>query len=167
MNKYKLMFLLAVAVWVVVIACTMTTPAKTEDMPLPTEEGRLPGDETPAVEVLTYEDWFRMTANHVEDCTITHYCAEQYTHICGTGGGITATGVPVTPYWTCAVDPNVIPFGAEVMVDYGDSVAFYKAQDCGGSIDGNHIDLAVTAHEEALEEGVKTADVYWLFGEVS
>ena len=82
--------------------------------------------------------------------------------LCGTGDGITATGVPVTPDWTCAVDPSVIPFGADVMVDYGDSVAFYKAQDGGGAIKSNHIDLAVDTHQNALKAGKTTATVYWM-----
>lgn len=117
-----------------------------------------------AEEAVTYEDWFRANASVIEDCKITHYCCEIREHICGTGTGITATGAPVTSGWTCAVDPTVISFGSDVMVDYGDSVAFYKAQDRGGAIKGNHIDLAVETHSEALEAGKKTATVYWLGG---
>ena len=119
----------------------------------------------PAAEPIPYEDHFRDAAHMVEDCTITYYCAEKRPHICGTGDGITATGTPVTPYWTCAVDPSVIPYGATVMVDWGDSVAFYEAQDCGSAVDGSHIDLAVATHEEALQLGRKTATVYWLMEE--
>ena len=115
----------------------------------------------PAAEPVTYEDLFRQNGNRIDDCRITHYCCEPYAHICGDGDGLTATEVPVTPYWTCAVDPSVIPYGAEVMVDYGDSVAFYKAQDCGSGVDGRHIDLAVETHAEADQLGVKYATVYW------
>jgi 3D (Asp-Asp-Asp) domain-containing protein len=115
-----------------------------------------------AKEPVTFEDWFRENANRIDDCQLTHYCSEKRAHVCGTGDGITATGVPVTPYWTCAVDKNVIPYGAVVMVDYGDRVEFWKAQDCGASVDGKHLDLAVTTHDEAMELGIKQASVYWL-----
>lgn len=115
-----------------------------------------------AEEPVTYEDWFRENANVIPACKLTHYCTEQYEHICGTGDGITSTGVPVTAGWTCAVDPSVIPYGAEVMVDYGGTVEFWKAQDCGAAIKGNHIDLAVETHNEAKELGVKYATIYWM-----
>lgn len=129
----------------------------------PVEVVIINGDtEKEAAPVETYEEWFRKNANKIDGCRITYYCAEQRNHICGTGDGITATGTPVIPYWTCAVDPSVIPYWSDVLVDYGDSWAFYSAQDCGGSIKGNKIDLAVTGHQEALENGVKEATVYWL-----
>lgn len=118
-----------------------------------------------AQEPATHADWVRENGNIIEGCKLTRYCVEKRRHICGTGDGITATGVPVTPYWTCAVDPKVIPYGAEVMVDYGTHVDFYQAQDCGAWIKGNHIDLAVTSHAEAKDYGVEHADVYWVFRE--
>ena len=114
---------------------------------------------------VTHADWVRENGNLIEDCTLTHYCTEKRRHICGTGDGVTATGVAATPYWTCAVDPCVIPYGAEVMIDYGTHVEFYQAQDCGAWINGNHIDLAVATHDEALQAGVAQADVYWVFRE--
>ena len=116
----------------------------------------------PAQEPVTYEDEFRATANRIDECMITHYCCEKRPHICGTGDGLTSTGAPVTAYWSCAVDKSVIPYGAEVMVDYGDGVVeFRKAQDCGAWIKGDHIDLAVESHTEAEDLGIKYATVYW------
>lgn len=120
------------------------------------------GVDVEAQEPETYEDWFRANANQIGSCRITHYCAELRPHICGTGDGLTANGGPVIPYWTCAVDPGVIPYGSEVMVDFGDRVAFYSAQDCGPAIKGNRLDLAVTTHTEAEDLGVKEAVVYWI-----
>jgi 3D (Asp-Asp-Asp) domain-containing protein len=128
-----------------------------EDMEVPLTE-----PEPVAQEPVTYEDWFRANATAAGEFKLTHYCTELYPHICGTGDGLTSTGVPVTPYWTCAVDPSVIPYGAAVMVDYGDRVEFWKAQDRGPSVKGNHLDLAVTTHDEAEELGIKQASVYWL-----
>lgn len=102
-------------------------------------------------------------ANRIDNVEITHYCSELYPHICGTGDGITASGNVITPYLTVAVDPDVIPLGSEVMIDYGDGeIHYYLAQDTGGSIKGNHIDVAVSTHDEALELGKKTATVYFI-----
>lgn len=86
---------------------------------------------------------------------ITYYCCEKRPHICGTGDGLTATGVPVEP-GICAVDPEVIPLGSTVIVD-GTS---YLAADVGGAIKGQRIDIAVATHAEALELGVATAEVF-------
>lgn len=98
----------------------------------------------------------------IEDVTVTHYCTELYPHICGTGDGITASGMRVAPYTTVAVDPDVIPLGSDVLVDYGDGVIhYYRADDVGAWVKGNHIDVAVKYHDEAEQLGVKTATVYW------
>lgn len=167
----RLSLILSIILWAVLIAALLVVPAESKeadqpDPPAPKDlmqEAALSFADVnaEAAQPLTYEDLFRDTATVLTDCTITYYCAEQRPHICGTGSGLTATGTPVTPGWTCAVDPGIIPYGSEVMVDYGDSVAFYKAQDCGGAIQGNHIDLAVQTHAEALKLGVKTATVYF------
>lgn len=99
-------------------------------------------------------------ANVIEDCEVTHYdCCVQ---CCGKDDGITASGVKATPGVTVAVDPAVIPLGSDVMVDYGDGeIHYYRADDVGGSVKGNHIDLCVAAHEEAQQLGRQTATVYW------
>ena len=98
----------------------------------------------------------------IENCVVTYYCAERFAHICGTGDGITAAGVQITPGVTCAVDPAVIPFGSIVCVDYGDGVLHeYIAQDSGAWVNEDHIDICVETHGEALELGRKTATVYW------
>ena len=107
-------------------------------------------------------------ATKLEDVTITHYCSELRPHICGTGDGITASGRRVTPYVSVAVDPAVIPLGSDVLVDYGDGeIHYYRADDTGAWVEGNHIDLAVTAHDEALDLGIKKATVYWVAEEES
>ena len=98
----------------------------------------------------------------VRNCTVTYYCCEKRAHICGGGTGKTATGTDVTAGRSAAVDPNVIPLGAEIFVDYGDGVLHsYIAEDTGSAVLGGHVDLAVATHEEALELGVREATVWW------
>lgn len=100
-------------------------------------------------------------ANVIEDCTVTHYavCVE----CCGKTDGITKSGVKATPYVTAAVDPEIIPLGSDVLVDYGDGdIQYYRADDTGGAVHGAHIDLCVGSYDEAMQMGVKTATVYWV-----
>ena len=90
------------------------------------------------------------TKTYLGDFTITYYCTENYSHICG-GGGTTAFGTQVTPYQTAAVDTSVIPFGTKLYIE---GVGYRIAEDRGGAVKGNKIDLAVTTHEEALNLGI-------------
>lgn len=89
--------------------------------------------------------------------TITHYCKENYPHICNDGDATqTATGTVPTAGRTIAVDPSVIPYGSEVVID-GHT---YIAEDCGGAIKGNRIDIVVDTHSEALQLGKYTTEVF-------
>ena len=90
------------------------------------------------------------TKTYLGDFTITYYCTENYSHTCG-GGGTTASGTQVTPYQTAAVDTSVIPFGTKLYIE---GVGYRIAEDRGGAVKGNKIDLAVTTHEEALNLGI-------------
>lgn len=122
-----------------------------------TDNGRLSGDDTPAQEPLRLDQ-----AHVLEGVTITHY--DVCSKCCGKTDGITASGAHATPYSTVAVDPSVIPLGAELLVDYGDGAGLrrYRAEDTGAAVKGDHIDLCVGSHAEALQLGVKTATVYWM-----
>jgi 3D (Asp-Asp-Asp) domain-containing protein len=89
--------------------------------------------------------------------TITHYCTEGYRHICNNGLPLrTFTGNTPIPYSTIAVDPNLIPLGSIVLIDGKE----YLADDIGGGINGRHIDICVTYHEEALQLGRKEIEVF-------
>ena len=88
---------------------------------------------------------------------ITYYCAEKYPHICNAGPPYkTASGTVVTAGRTIAVDPAVIPLGTPVVINGH----VYIAEDTGGAIDGNRIDIAVNTHQEALNLGVDVFKVY-------
>ena len=56
----------------------------------------------------------------------------------------------MTPYRTIAVDPKVIPLGSRVEING----QIYIAEDTGGAIKGNRIDMCVSSHAEAYRRGV-------------
>lgn len=93
--------------------------------------------------------------DYVGKCKITYYCCEEYPHICGNGDGLTATGTQVEP-GIVAVDPDVIELGSTVIIEGTE----YLAADTGGAIKGMRVDVCVNDHEEALELGTHTADVW-------
>lgn len=75
--------------------------------------------------------------------------------------GITATGTKATEGRTIAVDPKVIGYGSVVYFEGMDGLETgYVAEDCGGAIKGNEIDLYFESHEDALEWGVRELEVF-------
>lgn len=77
----------------------------------------------------------------------TAYCTEQYPHICGEGHGITASGQPIQAGVTVAADQSIFPYGT---VLYIEGIGIRIVQDKGGAVQGNHLDVAVDTHENAL-----------------
>ena len=75
---------------------------------------------------------------------------------CGKCDGITATGTKATAGRTIAVDPSFIPYGTEVIIN-GNT---YIAEDCGGAIKGNRVDIYFATHQEALNFGRRTVTAY-------
>lgn len=158
-------------------AAALTIPAISEtSAPEIRDDGRVPRDDIPATRtccMLLDDDTYARPENElieaallgkahiIKDCTVTHY--DCCVACCGKDDGITASGVQATPGVTAAVDPDVIPLGSDVLVDYGDGeIHYYRADDTGGAVKGNHIDLCVGSHEEALQMGRRTATVYWV-----
>lgn len=87
---------------------------------------------------------------------ISHYCS--CSKCCGPYVGVTAWGGPLRADYTIAVDPKVIPKLAKVEIDGYEGIRV--AEDCGGAIKGNRIDVAVASHEEAMRLGVVYRDVW-------
>lgn len=88
--------------------------------------------------------------------TVTHYCLENYPHICNDGDcSYTASGQAPIPYYTVAADSS-IPFGTKLLIDGQE----YEVMDRGGAITTGKLDIAVATHDEALELGVIKKDVY-------
>lgn len=85
---------------------------------------------------------------------LTAYCP--CSRCCGKSDGITATGAAATAGRTIAVDPRVIPYGSQIEINGH----IYTAEDCGGGIKNNKIDIFFNTHQEALNFGMKYADIY-------
>ena len=74
----------------------------------------------------------------------------------------TSTGTIPKEGRTIAVDPKVIPYGSIVYIqDYG----YFIAEDCGGAIKSNRIDIFTASHETAIQQGKKVANV-WILGRI-
>ena len=72
-------------------------------------------------------------------------------------GNITSTGTRPQVNRTIAVDPRVIPYGSKVYIEgYGT----YVAEDCGGAIKGNIIDIYMSSYNECIQFGRRKAKVY-------
>lgn len=80
---------------------------------------------------------------------VTAYCP--CVKCCGKSDGITATGVKAKQGRTIAVDPKYIPYGTKIIIN-GNT---YIAEDCGGNIKGNRLDIYFDSHQEALAFGVQ------------
>jgi 3D (Asp-Asp-Asp) domain-containing protein len=84
--------------------------------------------------------------------TLTAYSAAYSKH-----NGITYSGVKATEGRTVAVDPQVVPLGWWVYIEgYG----FRRAEDTGGLIKGNKLDIFFESNEVAKQFGVKKRTVY-------
>lgn len=94
--------------------------------------------------------------NVVKEVNVT---ATAYTAYCEGCIGITKTGVDLIKNpdaRVIAVDPSVIPLGSKVYVEgYG----YARAEDTGGAIKGNRIDIYMEKEKDALKYGVQDVKV--------
>lgn len=123
-------------------------PEETEDYGTQPAEAELSGETitTSGGQVLTYVDVLSVEA--------TAYC----------GGGTTATGTPAR-YGAIAVDPDVIPYGTRMYIVSDDGNWIYgeaTAEDCGGAINGNIIDLYFDSYNTCIQFGRRNCTVYIL-----
>ena len=95
-----------------------------------------------------------MYGEELGEFKITYYCPCELCN--GSNAGQSATGAPLIQGRTIAVDPNVIPYGTQVII--GGHV--FTAEDCGGAIKGNRIDIFVNEHAVCEALGTMNAHVY-------
>ena len=105
----------------------------------------------PTGEVLTYthSDLFKATA---------------YTSWYADMTGTTATGTKAR-VGAIAVDPKVIPYGTRMFIVTNDGQYVYgiaTAEDCGGGVKGNHVDLFFDTVYECNQFGVRQCTIYFL-----
>ena len=80
------------------------------------------------------------------------------------GYGITASGTRAK-YGTVAVDPRVIPLGTRMYIESADGSFVYGycvAEDTGGAIKGNKVDLFFNSYNECMQFGRRNVNVYIL-----
>ena len=120
----------------------------------PVDADKLPGEDKPA------EGSAELTIGEpLGEFKLTAYCPCM--NCCGKTDGITSTGTLAAEGRTIAVDPRVIPYGSTVTIYFADGTSHtYTAEDCGGAIKENRIDVFFDDHQAAREFGVQTAYVY-------
>ncbi|MBQ6998168.1 MAG: DUF348 domain-containing protein [Clostridia bacterium] len=102
------------------------------------------------------------TYSKVITCTATAYDASYESN--GPWGPITATGKALASGMV-AVDPRVIPLGTKLYIEAPDGSWVYGysvAEDTGGAIKGNKVDLFFPSSYKVRQFGRRTANVYIL-----
>ena len=95
------------------------------------------------------------TGTYAGQFVLTGYCPCAL--CCGKTNGITACGTLATANHTIAADSR-FSFGTKMVING----VIYTVEDRGGAIKGNRIDIFFTTHQDALNFGRQTADVYIL-----
>ena len=146
-----------------VLSETVTRAPVTEVIAIGTGEETITADPTdmpviadgyitlPTGEVLTYTD------------TVT-IRATAYTHTDAGCDMTTYTGTTVHK-GTVAVDPRYIPYGTRMFIVSNDGAYVYGisvAEDCGGDIKGDRMDLYFPTYNECIQFGRRVCTVYFL-----
>ncbi len=108
--------------------------------------------------ILTTASGSEMAYTQVLRCRATAYTTQRQSW------KLTATGTTAR-VGAIAVDPDVIPYGTRMFIVSSDGSITYgvaTAEDCGGSIQGNRIDLFFDTYDECIQFGVRDCDVYLL-----
>lgn len=145
---------LGATILLIAISILATSAQAVETEETPSVEEHDPAWDKPATEYAYCDDVF------LGEFTLTAYCPDSC--CCGKwASGYTATGTLATEGRTIAVDPKVIPYGTRVLLIWPDGTQHsYIAEDCGGGVNGNHIDVFFNDHQTARVFGVQNAMVY-------
>ena len=137
MNK-----LLCIAIATLLLSIAMVIPTESVAEPIPVTET------TTIIETTTEPPRNIMTVTATAYCPCVKCCGKW-------ADGITASGVKAKANHTIAVDKRVIPLGTHIIYNGKE----YVAEDTGGAIKGNKIDIYFDSHEEALEFGRQTIEI--------
>lgn len=167
----RFFFACLMAVLAIFTAVALTTPVKSQEPVVITDELAQPVGpaqcwEAPDIpedlENEKIEAALLTEANVIEDCTVTWYTADT----CGKkpgdpAYGITYSGLPVIEHLTCAVDTSTIPLYSDVFVQYADgAIEQLWATDTG--VKGNHIDIYTPDYDYAIQCGRQSLTVWWV-----
>jgi 3D (Asp-Asp-Asp) domain-containing protein len=97
------------------------------------------------------------TSNSALNIVATAYAPGPHDN--GKWGNLTHMGTQVRP-GIIAVDPKVIPLGSRVYIEFPDGHGVEAvAEDTGGAIKGNRIDIAMASVAEAYDFGMQNVKV--------
>ena len=108
--------------------------------------------------VLTTVSGQQMSYSKAITCTATAYTCE------GKRWRTTATGTTARE-GAIAVDPRVIPYGTRMYIVSSDGSVVYgvaTAEDCGGGVKGNRVDLYFDTYRECISFGRRSCTIYIL-----
>lgn len=104
------------------------------------------------------------TGEKLDYTRVDYVRATAYTHSDLGCTSTTATGTKVH-HGTVAVDPRYIPYGTRMFIMASDGSYVYglcEAEDCGGDIKGDRVDLYLPNTEACMEFGRRRCTVYFL-----
>ena len=116
----------------------------------------------PEATPVDFYDSYIPATSHSAVFTVTHYCG--CSKCCGAYSdgsesiAYGASGKRLEALVSIAVDPSVIPLGTVLHDAEGH---LYRAEDTGGGIKGNRIDLFVGDHQKAREMGIREMELFW------
>ena len=128
-------------------------------------QGTGPAPEVPEPELVIEDGFIRLATGEI----LTYYDtapvrATAYTHTDEGCDFITYTGSRVR-VGTVAVDPRYIPYGTRMFIVSDDGEYIYGisvAEDCGGAIKGDRIDLYFPTYQECIQFGRRDCTIYFL-----
>lgn len=107
---------------------------------------------TPADQPAFAEPQKRLVSLGMFEVTAYCHCAI----CCGREGQLTASGTWPEAGRTIGVDPELLPYDTEVIIN-GHT---YIAEDTGGAMQGRHIDIFMDSHAAALQFGRQEIEVF-------
>ena len=148
-----------------VLSQVQTSPPVTEVVAWGTGPAAEAGAADPEGLPVIEDGYIRLPTGEV--LTYTHTAtvrASAYTHTDAGCDLITSTGSRVH-VGTVAVDPRYIPYGTRMFIMTRSGSYVYgisEAEDCGGAIKGDRVDLYLPTYEECMEFGRRVCTVYYL-----